>query len=103
MTVTYYQALTERVNARHLAGCSVAKLLPWCQPGTLVHMVHCELYLHVTLSHSLLIMIVFIIARYSSLITTTFFSLHVHTVLLHPPWELVEKASQAYGVDGGVD
>jgi hypothetical protein len=46
-----------------------------CQPGTLVHTVHCELYLHVTLSHMITILVEYIIALHSSLNTTTFFSL----------------------------
>jgi hypothetical protein len=40
-----------------------------CQPGTLVHTVHCELYSHVTLSHMISILVEYITALYSSLNT----------------------------------
>jgi hypothetical protein len=46
-----------------------------CQPGTLVHTVHCELYLHVTLSHMIPLLVEYINALHSCLSTTTFFSL----------------------------
>jgi hypothetical protein len=50
-----------------------------CQHGTLVHTVHCELYLHVTLGHMIPLLVEYINALHSCLNTTTFFSLS------HPP------------------
>jgi hypothetical protein len=47
----------------------------YCQPGTLVHTVHCELYLHVTLGHTIPLLVEYINALHSFLNTTTFFSL----------------------------
>jgi hypothetical protein len=52
-----------------------ANQVPSCQPGTSVHMVHCELYLHVALGHMIPILVEYIIALHSSLNTTAFFSL----------------------------
>jgi hypothetical protein len=51
-----------------------------CQPGTLVHTVHCELYLQVTLGHMIPLLVEYINAVHSCLNTTTFFSLS------HPPF-----------------
>jgi hypothetical protein len=55
------------------AECDLMKNEP-CQPGTLVHTVHCELYPHVTLSHMITILVEYINAVHSCLNTTTFFS-----------------------------
>jgi hypothetical protein len=46
-----------------------------CQPGTLVHTVHCELYLHVTPGHMIPPLVEYVNALHSCLNTTTFFSL----------------------------
>jgi hypothetical protein len=53
------------------AECDLMKNEP-CQPGTLVHTVHCELYPHVTLSHMITILVEYINALHSCLNTTTF-------------------------------
>jgi hypothetical protein len=65
-----------------------------CQPGTLVHTVHCELYSHVTLSHMITILVEYIIALHSSLNTTTFFFLS-DLPLLGPPTSDILYSSKA--------
>ncbi|KAF2833817.1 hypothetical protein CC86DRAFT_15379 [Ophiobolus disseminans] len=72
---------------------STSKRTPRCQPGTLVHMVHCGLHLHVTLSHWLTHHVVYIIALCSSLNTTTFFSLL--PCLLHLTPDVLTKPMDA--------
>jgi hypothetical protein len=54
-----------------------------CQPGTLVHTVHCELYPHVPLSYMISISVEYIVALHSSLNTTTFFSLLMSAMFFH--------------------